>query len=78
MNNHTAINNRVDFNFFESYNNVYKDAELNDDPYYGVDISCNYNDVSSLASISSGPLFFSINIQSMHSKHEQLYNYFKS
>jgi hypothetical protein len=72
MNNLTAINSRNDLNFFGNYNQIYRDAELNDDPYFGIEITCNYNDVSSLASISEGPLFLSINVQSLHSKHEQL------
>jgi hypothetical protein len=72
MNNLAAINSRNYLNFFESYNQIYRDAELNDDPYFGLEITCNYNDVSSLASISEGPLFLSIKVQSLHSKHEQL------
>jgi hypothetical protein len=72
LDNLAAINRRNDLNFFESYNQIYRDAELNDDPYFGIEITCNYNGISSLASISDGPIFLSVNIQSLHSKHEQL------
>jgi hypothetical protein len=72
MNNLTEINNRLDLSFFENYNQVYGDNEVNDDPYFGIDITCNYYDVLSLSTIPAGPLFLSINIQSLQSKFEQL------
>jgi hypothetical protein len=72
MDNLEAINRRADLNFFECYNQIYRDDVLNDYPYFGIDLTCNYIDVNSIYSLPSSPLFLSINIQSLHSKHEQL------
>jgi len=68
----TFINNREDLNFFNGYNRIYRDAELNDDPYFGLNFSCNYHDLESLSSVVKEPIYLSINIQSLYSKHDKL------
>ncbi len=72
VNNLTILNNRADLKFLESYNRVYRDAYLNDDPYFGIDVSCEYHNLQSLSQIPKDPLYLSINVQSLLSKHEQL------
>ncbi len=65
----------ADLDFFTSYNQIYRDAIVNDDPYYGVEVNSLFHDISSLSvicSTQSSPIFLSINIQSLMSKHEQL------
>ncbi len=54
-------NSREDLSFTQRYKRVFRDYELNDDPYFGVTIECNYHDVNSLALLNSKPLFLSIN-----------------
>jgi len=68
----TVINNREDLCFWQDYNRIYRDTELNDDPYFGLQMSCNYHDVASISEVVNEPIFLSINIQSLHSKHERL------
>jgi hypothetical protein len=48
------------------------DENLNDDPYFGINICSSFFDIQSLKAAKYGPLFLSINIQSLMSKHEQL------
>jgi hypothetical protein len=67
-----TINGKKDLDFNEHYNRVYRDYELNDDPYFGLNIEGIYNTVSSVANSIKDPIFLSINIQSLISKHEQL------
>jgi hypothetical protein len=71
----TVLNSREDLNFLSGYNRIYRDSEFNDDPYFGVNVSCEYYNVSTLSQFANGPLFLSINIQSLMSKHEQLVEY---
>jgi len=66
------LNNRADLDFKHSYNDAYVDGNLNDDPYFGVNISSKFYDIPSLSLAKLGPVFLSINIQSLMSKHEQL------
>jgi hypothetical protein len=66
------MNSRADLDFFHIYNELYRDNEVNDDPYFGVDISSKFYDIESLANLGGKTAFLSINIQSLHSKHEQL------
>ncbi len=67
-----TINNRSDLKFWEQYDRIYKDNVLNDDPYFGLNIHCKYHTVESLATFVKCPIYISINIQSLHSKYEQL------
>jgi len=66
------INNRGDLDFLEQYNRVYVDAEVNDDPYFGVNIQCKFHNLFTLSQTVNKSIFISINIQSLQSKHEQL------
>ncbi len=66
------INGDFNLDFTEHYNRVYRDYELNDDPYFGVNINCVYYDIPSLSASIKGPIYLSINIQSLMSKHESL------
>jgi hypothetical protein len=68
----TVINNREDLCFWQGYNHIYRDTDLNDDPYFGVQISCNYHNLKSLTDTVNEPIFLSVNIQSLLSKHERL------
>jgi hypothetical protein len=68
----TVINNREDLCFWQGYNRIYRDTDLNDDPYFGVQISCKYHNLTSLSETVNEPIFLSVNIQSLLSKHERL------
>ena len=70
-----SINQQADLDFFTAYNRVYIDNEVNDDPYFGVNLSSCYHTSSSLADLCNNeksPIYLSINIQSLLSKYEQL------
>jgi hypothetical protein len=66
------MNNRNDLKFWEQYDRIYKDNVLNDDPYFGLNIDCRFHTVESLASFAKGPIYISINVQSLLSKYDQL------
>jgi len=66
------INSRRDLDFIEQYNQVYVDAEVNDDPYFGINVQCKFHNLLSLSQTVNRSIFISINIQSLQSKHEQL------
>jgi hypothetical protein len=66
------LNARNDLDLLEHYNRVYRDNDLNDDPYFGLNVNCKFYDVTSLSAAISEPIFLSINIQSLLSKHDQL------
>jgi hypothetical protein len=68
-----SINHQADLDFFTAYNGVYVDNDINDDPYFGVNLSSCYHTNSSLADLCSNvksPIYLSINIQSLLSKYE--------
>jgi hypothetical protein len=69
-----VFNTRADLDFFTAYNTVYQDNLLNDDPYYGINLSSNFHNTESLSNLckSKSSIYLSINIQSLMSKHEQL------
>jgi hypothetical protein len=70
-----TLKSRADLDFFSLYNRYYRDLAINDDPYFGLNISSNYNDDASLSAACQhhkSSVFLSINIQSLMSKHEQL------
>ncbi len=70
-----TLNSSADLDFFSSYNRLYRDLDVNDDPYYGLNISSSYHDPISLSMLCNNrksSVFLSINIQSLLSKHEQL------
>ena len=70
-----ALNSDVGLDFFTAYNRDYVDPLIDDDPYFGIQISSKFYDVESLANtnfIKKSPLFVSINIQSLQSKFEKL------
>jgi hypothetical protein len=61
--------------FFSLYNQLYRDLDINDDPYYGLNIFSGFLDPVTLSNMCSNyksSVFLSINIQSLLSKHEQL------
>jgi exonuclease III len=64
----TLLNSRADLNFLDGYNKVYRDSDLNDDPYFGLSISCDFHNIASLSQLTTDPIFLSINIQSLMSK----------
>jgi hypothetical protein len=66
------INRREDLCFTEGYNRIYRDTDLNDDPYFGINIMCNYHDLPTLSRDVKESIFLSINIQSLYSKHDKL------
>jgi hypothetical protein len=69
-----ALNLNNDLDFFTTYNREYVDPHLDDDPYFGLQISSAFCDINSLSSsnfIKNLPLYISINIQSLQSKFEQ-------
>jgi len=70
-----TLNSSADLDFFSLYNRLYRDFEVNDDPYYGLNMSSSYHDPISLSMVCNNrksSVFLSINIQSLLSKHEQL------
>jgi hypothetical protein len=70
-----ALNSQADLDFFSSYNNIYRDIAVNDDPYYGINISSNFHDKQSLSNTCANEkngMYLSINIQSLMSKHSNL------
>jgi hypothetical protein len=46
-----TINRRADLDFFTSYNRLYVDEDVNDDPYFGVKLSSNFDNIDSLAAM---------------------------
>jgi len=70
-----TLNLSADLDFFTLYNRLYRDLVINDDPYYGINMSSSYHDSASLSTMCinrKSSVFLSINIQSLMSKHEQL------
>jgi exonuclease III len=63
---------RNDLKFWPMYDRIYKDSDLNDDPYFGVNIHCKFHNIDSLADSVKTPIFLSINVQSLLSKFDQL------
>jgi hypothetical protein len=69
------LNRRAELDFFTSYNVIYQDNMVNDDPYFGVNLHSQYHDIKSLSKLHESqkrPIILSINIQSLQSKYEQL------
>ncbi len=61
--------------FFTSYNAVYRDNILNDDPFFGINLESSYHDIDSLANLCNqkkSAIYLSLNVQSLMSKHENL------
>ena len=72
-----GLNSRDDLDFETGYTREYRDDDLNDDPYFGLNINSKYHDATSLGDLCNEkniPLFLSFNIQSLHSKYEALLN----
>jgi exonuclease III len=71
------LNSRAELDFFTEYNREYVDQEVDDDPFYGINVSSIFYDSTSLSAaefIKNTPLYISLNIQSLQSKFEQLSN----
>jgi exonuclease III len=71
----SGINEKAELDFFSSYNVVYRDNILNDDPYFGIKLNSKFHDIDSLASLcrlNKNAIYLSLNVQSLMSKHEQL------
>ncbi len=65
----------AELDFFTEYNREYHDVEIDDDPYFGINVSSKFYDINSLASaefVKNVPLYISLNIQSLQSKFDQL------
>jgi exonuclease III len=73
-----ALNNAADLDFMYNYNSILGDFDDNNfEPYLNVDINSKFYDMYNLPSIlndESSPIFLSINIQSLKSKHSELRN----
>jgi hypothetical protein len=70
-----VLNFMAELDFFTSYNLNYRDLIINDDPYFGVTVNSSYHDINSLSALCArykSPVYLSINIQSLMSKHENL------
>ncbi len=70
-----SLNNQAELEFFTYYDNEFRDNAVNDDPYYGINLSSKFYDLDTLSSLCSkekSAIYLSINIQSLMSKHEQL------
>ena len=70
-----VLNSRADIDFFTSYNLIYKDNLVDDDPYFGVNLHSQYHDIESLSILCATQkrsIILSINIQSLQSKYEHL------
>jgi len=64
----------AELDFFTEYNREYHDSEVDDDPYFGINVSSKFYDAQSLATaefVKNAPLYISVNIQSLQSKFEQ-------
>ncbi len=73
-----ALNNAADLDFMYNYNTILRDFNDNNfEPYLNVDINSKFYDMYNLPSIvndENSPIFLSINIQSLNSKHSELRN----
>ena len=70
-----TLNLMADLDFFSLYNQLYRDLDINDDPYYGLNVSSGFHDPVTLSNMCSNyksSVFLSLNIQSLMSKYEQL------
>jgi hypothetical protein len=44
-----ALNSRADLDFFTEYNKEYLDPDVDDDPFFGINVSSKFYDVDSLS-----------------------------
>ena len=44
-----ALNSLAELDFFTEYNRVYVDLEVDDDPFFGINVSSKFYDSTSLA-----------------------------
>ncbi len=54
---------------------MYRDENLNDDPFFGINLHSNFHDIDSLADLckqNKSSVYLSLNVQSLMSKHEKL------
>ena len=66
-----TLNGRIDLDFIHSFNNLLLD-EQEDNPFVNVEINGKFHDFESFIAdpiIISSPVFISINVQSLNSKH---------
>ncbi len=69
-----SLNGRIDLDFIHSFNNLLLD-EQEDNPFVNVEINGKFHDFESFIAdpiIISSPVFISINVQSLNSKHTNL------
>jgi len=70
-----ALNRMAELDFFTEYNREYHDVEIDDDPYFGINVNSKFYDLDNLAAtefVKSTPLYISLNIQSLQSKFHEL------
>jgi len=70
-----ALNRKAELDFFTEYNREYHDVEVDDNPYFGINVNSKYYDIENLAAtefVKATPLYISINIQSLQSKFNDL------
>ncbi len=74
----TVLNNAADLDFKSSYDLMLRESDDNVfEPYSNIAITSKYYDMYTLPSIlndDKSPIFLSINIQSLNSKHSELCN----
>jgi hypothetical protein len=61
-----SLNAKADLEFFTFYENDYRDNTVNDDPYFGVNLSSKFYDIDTLSSLcvkEKSAIYLSINIQ---------------
>jgi len=71
------LNNMPELDFSHHYNILYKDINLNDDPYSNINLDSQFYDILALSKnlpVSKTPIYLSVNIQSLNSKFNELCN----
>jgi hypothetical protein len=69
------LNNNEELDFRTSYNLIFRDANIVEDPYANLNVVSNYYDMYNISSdpcLLNTPIFLSVNIQSLNSKYEEL------
>ncbi len=70
-----SLNNNEELDFRTSYNLVFRDADIIEDPFANLNVVSNYYDMYTISSdprLINTPLFLSVNIQSLNSKYQEL------
>jgi hypothetical protein len=71
----SILNDIPELDFFTQYNRLYRDVNLNDDPYANVVLESQYYDFGNIRNnnrVCESSVYLSINIQSLNSKYAEL------